>query len=98
MTNDQDPNSTEHTSGLGDQHAPMSRSSDDLHQHDDIERSIAKRQPLAVALRKMYWLAVLGRSSGELLQHSQRQVDPDIVVAPRHERQTNAPGAGAEVQ
>ena len=34
----------------------------------------------------------------ELAQHAERQVDADIVVARRHERPADPPGAGAEIE
>ena len=57
-----------------------------------------ERQPLAVRLHQPRRAPRRADALRELAQHAERQVDADIVVARRHERPADAPGAGAEIE
>ena len=96
---DQDTGCVQYPPGLGDQSARMVRCTQDLHQQYGIERRIPERQALAVGLCEQCVILMRRTASRrEDAQHPKRQIGPDVAVAGCHERRTDPPRSGTEVE
>jgi hypothetical protein len=93
-THEKRPAGKQHPHRFTQQPTPAVCPAQHLHQQHRIKRPVAERQPPPIGLHE----PGAAKPGGESLQHAERQVSRDIVIAGRNERPADASRTRAQIQ